>query len=150
MADTITGWRLTVCGILSLVLSGAALGAEQGTPGTKAAVASAKPSPTTKPGKKTASKTSAAPQPQTRETGAAESLATQPETVPTGRYQMLKAGERVVILDTLTGETRIIEPEAPKALQQVDVGRAWVVVTVLGNASSTERQAGSRVQEPRP
>jgi hypothetical protein len=53
---------------------------------------------------------------------------------PAGRYQLLSAGQRVVILDTHTGETQVIEPSAP-AYQNVEVGRAWVVVTVLGNVS---------------
>ncbi len=61
------------------------------------------------------------------------------EAKSVARFQMLKAGERVVILDTQTGQTQIIEPEARSAVQQVDVGRAWVVVTVLGNASSITR-----------
>lgn len=55
-----------------------------------------------------------------------------------GRYQMLAAGKRVVVLDTHTGETRIIEPESGQAIQNVEVGRAWVVVTVLGNVSQHE------------
>ncbi len=58
---------------------------------------------------------------------------------PATRFQMLKAGERVVILDTETGKTQIIDPEPQTALQKVDVGRAWVVVTVLGNASIRSR-----------
>ena len=62
-----------------------------------------------------------------------------PPANASSRYQMLKAGERVVILDTQTGETRIIEPERPGALQNVQVGKAWVVVTVLGNASLRSR-----------
>ncbi len=49
------------------------------------------------------------------------------------RFQMLSAGKRVVILDTITGKTRIIEPE-PSALQQrVEIGKSWVTVTVLVN-----------------
>lgn len=51
------------------------------------------------------------------------------------RYQMERAGNRVIILDTQTGETKIIEPSGGKSYQSVDVGRAWVVVTVLGNLS---------------
>ncbi|MDX1970882.1 MAG: hypothetical protein SFV23_27190 [Planctomycetaceae bacterium] len=58
---------------------------------------------------------------------------------PAARFQMLKAGERVVILDTETGKTQIIDPEPQTALQKVDVGKAWVVVTVLGNASLRHR-----------
>lgn len=58
---------------------------------------------------------------------------------PAVRFQMLKAGERVVILDTETGKTQIIDPEPQTALQKVDVGKAWVVVTVLGNASLRHR-----------
>lgn len=58
---------------------------------------------------------------------------------PATRFQMLKAGERVVILDTETGKTQIIDPEAQTAVQKVDVGKAWVVVTVLGNASLRSR-----------
>lgn len=53
----------------------------------------------------------------------------------TTRYQMLSAGQRVVILDTHTGETKFIEPQLQPAYQNVEVGRAWVVVTVLGNVS---------------
>lgn len=51
------------------------------------------------------------------------------------RYQMLSAGNRVVVLDTHTGETKVIEPQMRPAYQNVEVGRAWVVVTVLGNVS---------------
>lgn len=58
---------------------------------------------------------------------------------PATRFQMLKAGERVVILDTETGKTQIIDPEPQTAVQKVDVGKAWVVVTVLGNASLRSR-----------
>ncbi len=58
---------------------------------------------------------------------------------PAARFQMLKAGERVVILDTETGKTQIIDPEPQTALQKVEVGKAWVVVTVLGNASLRHR-----------
>ena len=57
-----------------------------------------------------------------------------------GRYQMLKSGDVVIVLDTHTGETRLIETETEPTLQRVDVGRAWVVVTVLGNASPTHRE----------
>jgi hypothetical protein len=48
---------------------------------------------------------------------------------------MLKAGDRVVILDTETGKTEIIEPKSEAAIQNVEVGKAMVVVTVLGNVS---------------
>lgn len=51
------------------------------------------------------------------------------------RFQMQRAGQRVVILDMQTGETKIIEPEARTPYQNVEVGKAWVVVTVLGNVS---------------
>lgn len=54
---------------------------------------------------------------------------------PATRFQMQRAGRRVVILDTQTGETKIIEPEAEAPYQNVEVGKAWVVVTVLGNVS---------------
>lgn len=57
------------------------------------------------------------------------------------RYQMRSAGDRVVILDTHTGETKVIEPQAAPAYQNVEVGRAWVVVTVLGNVSEIPRFA---------
>jgi len=67
-------------------------------------------------------------------------LAASPEVAADGafeksdrRYQMLAAGDRIVILDTQTGEARIIEPASGRPLQNVEVGRAWVVVTVLGN-----------------
>lgn len=51
------------------------------------------------------------------------------------RYQMLSAGDRVVVLDTHTGKTEVIEPKLPPSYQNVEVGRAWVVVTVLGHVS---------------
>lgn len=54
---------------------------------------------------------------------------------PATRFQMQRAGKRVVILDTQTGESKIIEPEAGTPYQNVEVGKAWVVVTVLGNIS---------------
>lgn len=57
------------------------------------------------------------------------------ESSSTSRFQMQRAGQRVVILDTQTGETKIIEPEARTPYQNVEVGKAWVVVTVLGNVS---------------
>lgn len=49
------------------------------------------------------------------------------------RYQMLSAGKRVVILDTVTGKTRIIEPEPSAPRQSVEIGNSWVTVTVLVN-----------------
>jgi hypothetical protein len=54
---------------------------------------------------------------------------------PAARFQMLSAGKRVVVLDTHTGETRIVEPETGRTYQNVEVGNAWFVVTVLGNLS---------------
>ncbi|MBX3449003.1 MAG: hypothetical protein KF777_05545 [Planctomycetaceae bacterium] len=70
-----------------------------------------------------------------KEIAAAPKVAAKPAAVPSGRYQMLKAGDRVVILDTETGKTEIIEPKADAAIQNVEVGKAMVVVTVLGNVS---------------
>ncbi len=59
-----------------------------------------------------------------------------------GRYQLITAGERVVVFDSLTGEAKIIEPARKAPYQNVEVGRAWVVVTVLGNVA--EHTAESR------
>lgn len=69
-----------------------------------------------------------------KEIATAPKVAAKP-AASTGRYQMLKAGDRVVILDTETGKTEIIEPKADAAIQNVEVGKAMVVVTVLGNVS---------------
>lgn len=62
---------------------------------------------------------------------------------PAARYQMLSAGERVVVLDTHTGKTQIIEPKMRPTYQNVEVGRAWVVVTVLGNLSERSNLSDS-------
>lgn len=60
------------------------------------------------------------------------------------RFQMLAAGKRVVILDTQTGETRIIEPEQTTQ-QSVRIGKSWITVTVqvnvAGNGQKTERSS---------
>lgn len=142
--DTISGWQLMACACISLALSGSLRAAEQETQTSKTVRPTAKSVAEPKTGDNAASKAAVAPRSQARVGKVAESGTPQRATPPAGRFQMLKAGERVVILDTQTGETRIIEPEAPRALQQVEVGRAWVVVTVLGNASSSERQTGPR------
>lgn len=55
------------------------------------------------------------------------------------RFQMLAAGERVVILDTQTGETRVIEPEAVPVNQNVEIGKSWVTVTVLVNVQGRKK-----------
>lgn len=70
-----------------------------------------------------------------KEIAATPKVAAKPAVAPSGRYQMLKAGDRVVILDTETGKTEIIEPKSGAAIQNVEVGKAMVVVTVLGNVS---------------
>lgn len=70
-----------------------------------------------------------------KEIAATPKVASKQAAVSTGRYQMLKAGDRVVILDTETGKTEIIEPKSGAAIQNVEVGKAMVVVTVLGNVS---------------
>lgn len=54
-----------------------------------------------------------------------------------GRYQLQSVGDRAVVLDTQTGETRVIEPTAGAGPQSVSIGKAWVVVTV-------QVQAGDR------
>lgn len=142
--DTISAWRLMACACISLALGGSLQGAEQETQTSKAVRSTAKSVAESQTGNNAKSKAAAEPRSQARVGKIAESGTPQRATPSAGRFQMLKAGDRVVILDTQTGETRIIEPEAPRALQQVEVGRAWVVVTVLGNASSSERQAGPR------
>ena len=58
---------------------------------------------------------------------------------------MLPAGKRVIILDTQTGETRIIDPEAASANQTVEVGKACVAVNVLVNVAA---QKASRDKMP--
>jgi hypothetical protein len=60
------------------------------------------------------------------------------------RFQMMAAGERIVILDTQTGETRIIEPEPPGAKQTVKIGASWITVTVLVNVE----RAAKRSEKP--
>lgn len=55
------------------------------------------------------------------------------DPTPSGRrYQMMRVGERLVILDADTGETRIIEADSGRPIQHVEVGKALVVVTMLG------------------
>jgi hypothetical protein len=68
----------------------------------------------------------------------------QPTEKSVARYQMLSAGERVIVLDTHTGETKVIEPQPRPPYQNVEVGRAWVVVTVLGNVSERSGPAVSK------
>uniref|UniRef100_A0A7C2K1A1 Uncharacterized protein n=1 Tax=Schlesneria paludicola TaxID=360056 RepID=A0A7C2K1A1_9PLAN len=53
----------------------------------------------------------------------------------TGRFQLQAIGDRLIVLDTETGDTRLVDLSRPTAYQHVDVGHAWVVVTVLGNVS---------------
>lgn len=55
------------------------------------------------------------------------------------RFQMLSAGKRIVVLDTETGETRMIESEAETMQQSVEIGKSWVTVTVLVNAPGSVR-----------
>lgn len=66
-------------------------------------------------------------------------LAETPPTPASGRYQFQSAGDKLVVLDTQTGHTRIVDFEATQPVQSVDVGHAWVVVTVLGNVSQPQR-----------
>lgn len=54
-----------------------------------------------------------------------------------GRYQMVAAGECVIILDTQTGETRIIEP-ASRVSQRVEVRKSWIAVSVIVNAGDRQ------------
>lgn len=60
----------------------------------------------------------------------------------TPRFQMLPAGKRVVILDTHTGKTRIIDPEAG-VQQSVEIGKSWITVTVVVNAAGNQQTAHS-------
>lgn len=53
------------------------------------------------------------------------------------RFQMMRVGERLVILDSDTGKTRIIEGNFERPIQNVEVGNALVVVTVLGRVMPT-------------
>lgn len=66
------------------------------------------------------------------------SLSAQPQTTASGsgRYQLQTVGEQLVVLDTQTGETRVVDLTPPTPIQAVEVGNAWVVVTVLGNVST--------------
>lgn len=61
-----------------------------------------------------------------------------------GRYQLQTVGDRLVVLDTQTGATRIVDLAAPTPIQSVDVGHAWVVVTVLGNVSTPQPEGTSK------
>jgi hypothetical protein len=66
-----------------------------------------------------------------------ESLLARSEAAPgdAGRYQWRTIGEQLVVLDTQTGATRVVDLSPNPAIQHVHVGQAWVVVTVLGNVS---------------
>jgi hypothetical protein len=64
------------------------------------------------------------------------------------RFQMLPVGNRIVILDTQSGETRIIESDAETMQQSVEIGKSWVTVTVLVNAPGNLR-AKSLLTAPR-
>jgi hypothetical protein len=67
------------------------------------------------------------------------------ENSPTPRrFQLVKAGGRLIVFDGDTGETRVIEPAGGRPLQNVEIGKALVVVTVLGAVKSeTESKASS-------
>jgi hypothetical protein len=65
----------------------------------------------------------------------------EPKSSASSRFQMLAAGERVIVLDTQTGETRIIEPETVPVNQNVEIGKSWVTVTVLVNAQGRAKAA---------
>lgn len=66
---------------------------------------------------------------------------------PAPRFQMLPVGKGVVILDTQTGETRVIQPET--GIQQiVEIGKSWVTVTVLVNVPDLPKTR--RPQQPEP
>lgn len=54
------------------------------------------------------------------------------------RYQMLSTDHGVIVLDTHTGETKVIDMAARPPQQNIEVGRAWVVVTVLTNVSKED------------
>jgi hypothetical protein len=60
---------------------------------------------------------------------------------PAPRYQMLNAGDRVVILDTEKGTAQTIEPASKKAprYQSFSVGRSVIVVdTAFGSITKTD------------
>lgn len=65
----------------------------------------------------------------------------QPEATSAPRFQMLAAGQRVIILDTQTGKTRVIEPEGPTQ-QTVRIGKSWVTVTIQVNVSGNREKTG--------
>lgn len=65
----------------------------------------------------------------------------QAEAISAPRFQMLAAGHRVIILDTQTGETRVIEPEDPTQ-QTVRIGKSWVTVTIQVNVSGNGEKTG--------
>jgi hypothetical protein len=70
------------------------------------------------------------------EAAAAKSKSATNSPKATARYQLQTVGDRLVVLDMQTGETRVVDLTPPTPIQSVDVGHAWVVVTVLGNVST--------------
>lgn len=60
------------------------------------------------------------------------------------RFQMMSAGNRVIILDTQTGETRIIESDGGTVHQNVEIGRSWITVTVLVNSVGKKKSHPKR------
>lgn len=76
---------------------------------------------------------------QKPETAEKENVDREPKPSVSPRFQMLTAGERVIILDTQTGETRVIEPETVPVNQNVEIGKSWVTVTILVNVQGRKK-----------
>lgn len=51
------------------------------------------------------------------------------------RYQLQVVDGRAIVLDTQTGEARIIDPTDDASKQRVEIGKSWGTVTVLVNAT---------------
>jgi hypothetical protein len=57
---------------------------------------------------------------------------------PSARYQMKIVEGRVIVLDTQTGDVRVIDPTDDGAKQRVEIGESWITVTVLVNATNAK------------
>lgn len=62
------------------------------------------------------------------------------------RYQLQVVDGRAIVLDTHTGEARIIDPTDDASKQRVEIGKSWITVTVLVNAA----KENSRQLPPQP